>query len=181
MKIFTYGHYIKYIHNVKLNGILGLNEESNTYLLEKSTEETLLGGMLRNKENVANLINKFLKPKFKINASSLIDYTNNYNIEQTEVIYRLRNQKMFFLIKFRIKVDDFTSYEILKSCIDIIQRYGKHKQDIIIVPTIIYITKNETDNHKMSLKRTKNLLSLEYNLINFMELQLTEKGKNKFV
>ncbi len=164
MKVFTYKQYIKYIHSVRLNAILELNEESNSYLLEKGAEGTLLEEMLKNRRDVASLINRFLKPIHRIKPNNLVDCTNHHSIDQTEVVYRLKSKNIFFLMKFQLIIDEYTPYKILKSCIDIIQKNKKCDENIIIVPTIIYITKKKF--HRNSL------LDLEYNLINFRALQL---------
>ena len=99
MKIFTYNQYIKYIHKVRLNAVLQLAEEGEQYNIEKTNHrhDKLMKNILKDKKEVAMLINNFLEPKEEIKQEQLIRYTNSYitkkyKAKEADLVYRLKNK-----------------------------------------------------------------------------------------
>ncbi len=135
MKIFTYNQYIKCIHTLRLNAILKLAEEGTPYKLEQTEKKNLynrLIDILRDKKEAKEFINQFLVPKEKIEEESLILYTNRYkttkyNSKEVQLLYKLKNKEVFFLIKQQTTINNSLFYQVLNDCIDVMQEYVRNK------------------------------------------------------
>ena len=187
MEKFTYKDYIKCIHTLRLNAVLQLAEEGTKYNLEKNKQkdayDKLIKSILKDKKEMEKLINGFLEPKAKIQSENLILYTNDYinkkHINQEfNIIYKLKNKEIFFLIGYQSVIDYTMQYKILNSCINIMQEWTKTRKIKkenrypIIVPIIIY-TGNERWKMQKKLKEKQigdyifenYKIDLAYNLI----------------
>ena len=216
LKIFSYNEYIKCIHTLRLNAVLQLAEENAKYNIEKGQVnnyyDKLIKNILKDKEEVAKFINEFMDVKEKINSDCLLKYTNSYinrkyKSKKSNIVYKLKNREIYFLIEHQSSVDTSMPYRILNYCIDIIQEWCKdHKNRKInkypiIVPIVIY-TGNKTwkvpvnfkDKQIGTLVFERYKINLEYNLIDVNKLtdekllkensmlgcaMLIEKSKNK--
>lgn len=216
MKAFTYMDYIKCIHTLRLNAVLQLAEEGVQYTIQqkkvKNRHDKLAKSILKDEKEMAKLINDFLEPNEKIESQNLIKYTNSYitkkyKTKEADMVYRMKNKEIFFLVEHQSSIDNNMPYRILNYCIDIIQEWKKSRkirQETrypIIVPIIIY-----TGNDKWKIPRNfseKQIgdyvfenykINLEYNLIEINKLSKTfllqkqslfgygmiiEKSKNK--
>lgn len=218
MKVFTYSQYIKYIHKVRLNAVLQLAEESTNYTLENKnnkseceTNEDSIMRILKNKREVVKLVNDFLDPKKIIGDEELILYKNKYitkkqSSKEFQIIYKIKNKPIFYLIKYKNNIDNQIEYKILNTCINIIQSWSKNKkirkntEYPLIIPIVIY-TGNEKWNVQKDRKESqmgiyileRNEIKLEYNLIEinrisnkflmqknskFSQAMLMEKSRN---
>ena len=216
MKIFSYNQYIRCIHVLRLNAVLQLAEEGEEYRLEnekpKYSHDELIKNILKDKNEAEKFINYFIKPQKHIKVDELELYTNSYitkkyKSKEADLVYKLRNQEIFFLIEHQSTVDNTVPYRMLNYCIDIIQdwsknkKIGKNMKYPIIVPIVIYTGDKKWDipqnfeqkqisNHGFE----RNKLKLEYNLIDIHKLSkqslleqntmfgysmLIEKSKNK--
>ncbi len=197
MKVFTYNQYIKFIHRVRLNAVLQIAEEKSKYMLEKNgmtkdkrkletpiepenNKETIkknvclkneIREILNNNEEVANLINTFLKPKRIIKGEDLYLYKSNYidkkySSEEWTIIYKRKNMPVFYLLKNQMYVDNEINYKMLNICVDIIQSWSRNRklaEDIrepIIVPIIIY-----TGEEKLKIVKTTNQSNYGSNIL----------------
>ena len=192
MKVFTYNQYIEYIHKVRLNAVLQLAEENAGYNLEGTNEQNrndkAIIEILKKKKEVTNLINDFLIPREKVQAKDLQVYTNDYinkkhNSKEFQIIYKIEKKPIFYLFKYKVKIDDEINYKILNSCIDIIQSWSivqkkeKHERYPLIVPVVIYTGKDIWKIPKHSKQKKigtfileKNQIDLEYNIIDINKL-----------
>lgn len=197
MKVFTYGQYIKYIHEVRLNAVLQLAEEGTEYNIESKNKnhahDNLITNILKDKDEVIKLVNDFLEPKQIIRDKELIICKNNYiskkhNSKEFELVYKIKNKEVFFLITYQTTINNQISYKILNSCVNIIQEWNRNKKTgkniiyPIIVPIVIY-----TGNKKWRIQKDckeknfgnyileRNKVNLEYNLIDINKLS------NKFL
>lgn len=196
MKIFTYNEYIKCIHTIRLNAVLQLAEEEAEYHLEnkekRKTQSELIKNILRNKEEAEKFINYFLKPKKSIKSEQLIKYTNNYIIKkykskEADLIYKLKDQEVYFLIEHQSTINQSISYKILNYCIDIMQERVKNNTKYpIVIPIVIYTGEEKWKNPRNYIieynlieinKITKQTL-LKQNTI-FGKIMIIEKSKNK--
>lgn len=137
LKTFTYGQYIKCIHTLRLNAVLQLAEESAEYNLKKIekkySHDKLVKNILKNKEEAEAFINQFLEPKEEVKAENLIRYTNSYitkkyKSKEADLVYKLKNQEVFFLIEHQSTIDNSMPYRMLNYCIDIMQEWNKNKK-----------------------------------------------------
>lgn len=216
MKTFTYFDYIKCIHTLRLNAVFQLAEKGETYKLEqkktKNKHDKLVKNILKDEKEMAKLINGFLEPNQKVNSKNLIKYTNSYitkkyHMQEADLVYRLKNQEIFFLIEHQSTIDSKMPYRILNYCIDIIQEWSRTKKIKretnypIIVPIIIYtgiekwkIPKNFKERQISNSIFERYKIGLEYNLIEINKLStkfllqkrslfgygmIIEKSKNK--
>ena len=192
MRIFTYGQYIKCIHTFRLNAVMQLAEESAEYNLEqarkKYLDDKLIKSILQDKKEATKFINQFVEPREKVKEEELIRYTNSYitkkyKAKEADLVYKLKNQEVFFLIEHQSTIDNNMLYRVLNYCLDIMRVYtmnkklGKSTGYPIIVPIVIY-----TGNQKWKMpkdfkeqKISNNVferyeIDLEYNFININKI-----------
>ena len=157
MKIFTYKNYIECIHKLRLNAVLRVAEEGETYNLEVKTQEKnkdkkhdkLVKTILKKPEEMAKIINEFLEPSVEVKSENLVKYTNSYitqkyKSKEADIVYKLKNEEVFFLVEYQSTIDKKMPYRILNYCVDIMQEWVKNKKlkrqtkYPIVVPIIIY-------------------------------------------
>ena len=192
MKVFTYKDYIRCIHTLRLNAVFKLAEKSNKYTFtkEKEYEKIIKKVLEEDAKEMECFINNFLEPKKKINYKNLIKYNNGYihkkyMLDEKVLVYKLKNEEIFFLVEEVEKLDNIVLYEILNYCISIMQEWNltnkKHLESKepppIIVPILIYtgIEKVRFEysekNKKIGDYIFKNYnIKLNYNLINISKL-----------
>ena len=216
MKIFTYNQYIKSIHTLRLNAVLQLAEESEKYQLEgeniRYSHDKLIKNILKEDEEARKFINSFIEPKKVIEKDQLVRYTNSYitskyKSKEADLVYKLKDKEIFFLIEHQSTIDIKMPYRILNYCVDIIQEWsrnkkiGKDTKYPIVVPIVIYtgdknwkIPQNFRDKQISSYVFERYKVDLEYNLVDINKLSkqtlleqntmfsytmLIEKSKNK--
>ena len=183
MKVFTYSQYIKNIHKVRLN--YSINEEGEEYKIKSNnTRDKIIKEILKDKEEVAKMINDFFS--IKIKEEELIEYKNKWinkkcKVKEIQLIYKLKNKNMFFIIKCENNVENEILYKILKICINIICQLKQKKKtikNIIIIPIVIYIgdkkwiyKKSTTNELESRYVLKENKIDLEYNLIDINKIQ----------
>ena len=201
MKTFTYSNYIKCIHKLRLNAVLQLAEESQEYQLEnnndKCSEDKLIKNILKDKKEAEKFINYFIKPKNLIKAEELTIYTNSYitkkyKSKKADLIYKIKNQEIFFLIEYQSIINNNIEYRLLNYCIDIMQEWSKNKKlginiiQPIIVPIVIYtgnkkwkIQKDYNSKQISSYVIEKNKINIQYNLVDINKFSKQELIEQK--
>lgn len=146
LNIFTYRDYLRSIHTVRLNTVVQLAESNVEYkLYNKSIINTedkkvdnihdeLIKNILKDKIEFTEFINNFLELRSIVKAIELIKYSSMYidrrkDKKETDIIYKLRNRDLFFLVKYRSVVDYKIPYVILSSCVEIIQNWIREKRE----------------------------------------------------
>ena len=196
MKVFTYKNYIECIHKLRLNAVLRVAEEGETYNLEVKTQEKnkdkkhdkLVKTILKNPEEMAKIINEFLEPSVEVKSEKLAKYTNSYitqkyKSKEADIVYKLKNEEVFFLVEHQSTIDKKMPYRILNYCVDIMQEWVKSKKMKrqtkypIVVPIIIYtgiekwrIPKNFKDVQLSNQVFGDFKIDLYYNLIEINKL-----------
>ena len=89
--------------------------------------------ILENKEEAADFINKVIDFKEKIKPEELEKYnksfiTQNLKIQEADIVYKLKNKKIFILIEHQTKVDYSMAYRILNYQVEIMRSYTEEKQ-----------------------------------------------------
>ena len=192
MNVFTYKDYIKCIHTLRLNAAFKLAEESSKYRLQKENTEDrkIIKNILKDKNEMANLINVFLEGKEEIENKNLIRYdckyiSNRHKVDENKLIYKLKNKDTFFILEEVYELDNIVLYEILNYCINIMQEWnitnkirGESKYPVM-VPIIIYAGTRKINNKCIQNKNQigdfifKNYnISLNYNLIDINKLSI---------
>lgn len=192
LKVFTYGQYIKCIHTLRLNAVLQLAEESAEYNLrnqkKKYSHDKLIKNILKDEKEAEKLINQFLNPKEEVKAEELIRYTNSYiakkyKAKEADLVYKMKNKEIFFLIEHQSTIDNGVPYRILNYCIDIMQEWCRNKRIEkihgypIIVPIVIYtgeqkwkIPRNFKEKKISNYVFERYKINVEYNLIDINKL-----------
>ena len=153
MKTFTYKDYIKCIHTLRLNAVLQLAEEGTNYKIQqnkiKNRHDKLVKNILKDEKEMSKFINDFLEPNQNVDSENLVKYTNSYitkkyKTKEADLVYKLKNKEIFFLVEHQSTIDNTMPYRILNYCIDIMQEWSKTKKIgretryPIVVPIIIY-------------------------------------------
>lgn len=192
MKVYTYGQYIKCIHTLRLNAVMQLAEESEKYNLNQVDKKYAYGKLIKNiledKKEATQFINQFIVPREKIKEEELVRYTNNhitkkYKSKEADLVYKLKNRDIFFLIEHQSTVDYNMTYRMLNYCLDIMQEWsrnkkmGKNMSYPIVVPIVIYTGSQKWKMpKKVREKRIGNYvferyqIELEYNFVDINKL-----------
>ena len=183
MKVFTYNDYIKSIHTLRLNAVIQLAEENASYS-NKKNHDKLAKIILKDKEEVAKLINNFINPMEKIEENNLIKYTNSfinrrYKYKEADLVYKLKDREIFFLIEHQSSIDYNMPSRLMNYCIDIIYEWSKNnnmlarkKEYPIVVPIVVYtgkekwlIPKEFSEKQKDDYTYNDYKIRMKYNLI----------------
>ena len=207
----TYKEYLKYEElNRKNNNYNQVKEESENYTYDKNNEhDKVFRDLLSIKEEALILINKALKPKEKIKEE--IELYNNrfitskYKDRESDIIYKVKNKNIFFIIEHQSTIDYSMVYRMLEYSIEIMRQIIQGKENKrktykypLIIPIVIYTGDKKWDA-KLSMKEikervewyeeqedislvdineyTKEELLKEKNLLS--KVMLLEKSKNK--
>ena len=154
VEIFTYRDYIKY-QQIYGNKYSILKEDEEEYLLKNEISKKIINNehdkifrkILDIKSEAVDFINNSLNLKNKIAEEQIEKYTSSFitddlKNEESDVIYKLKDKNIFFLIEHQTKVDykmpvRILEYEIaiIKSAID----YKKFGQKDYKIPKVISI------------------------------------------
>lgn len=173
METFSYKKYIKCIHTMRLNAIMRLAEEKQTYKIIKTEDNynKKIKDILKDKKEIVSIINNYLHPieKVKENDLELYDkyYKNKtYVNDEIETVYKWSKKQIFFIIYYQESINHKLTYKILNYCIDFMQDWIKKKNKTnaiypLLVPIIIY---TGSERWKENIYR-HNKIELFYNLI----------------
>lgn len=201
MKVFTYFEYIKVIHKLRLNAVLQLAEESESYELEGTKQEKvhdkLIKHILEDKMEMSKFINQYLEPKEKVKEEELIRYTNSYMNEkykgkEADLVYKLKDKEVYFLIEHQSTIDNNMPFRMLNYCINIMQEWSRNRKIRkntnypIVVPILIYTGKIKWDI-KRNFKEKQigdyvfenYMINYEFNIVDINKITGKELLKNR--
>ena len=139
-------------------------EEEEKYIIESKTErgnkkinhehDKIFRTVLDKKTDIAKFISKFLN--IKIKAEELEKYNSSYiNIKfknrEADVVYKLKNKNVFFLIEHQTKIDYLMPLRILEYSIEIIRStingkvINKNLELPLIIPVVLYTGSEKWD------------------------------------
>jgi len=147
--------------------------------------------VLQNQEEVAQFINKF--GNYQVNREELEIYNPNYITEKFEyknadIVYKLRDKELYFLIEHQTKVDYSMAYRIFNYCLEIIRSVVENKKINRIayrypriVPIVLY-TGNQKWNSSNSFaelqegesKSEIDSIEVKYKLVDVNEYEIEE-------
>ncbi len=148
------------------NQYLTVKEESEEYIYDKNNEhDKVIREILMKKEEALNLINKALKPKEEIKEPielySNRFITSKYQDRESDIIYKIKDKNIFFLIEHQSTIDYSIAYrmleysiEIMRGIIDKKKSKSKTYKYPLIIPIIIYTGEAKWDA-KLSMKELK--------------------------
>ena len=128
LRVFTYKDYLIFKHVFPFHSMLC--DRTETYQVEghqiyDKTYKTILSS----KEHAVQLINKVLSIKntpFALKAEDIERYkssfiTENFKIQESDIVYKKKDESIFFLIEHQSKVDYSMPYRILNYSVEIIR------------------------------------------------------------
>lgn len=159
IKKFTYEDYIQYTRE------LALREEEQGYKIEKLHQYKDKGFkvVLEEKEEAIQFINKTLmleNTSYALQKGEIEKYSSNFitqdfKSKESDVVYKKKDEDIFFLIEQQSKIDYSMAYRILNYCIEIIRsavdkkKLGKRKYQMpIVYPIVLYTGKIKWDAKK---------------------------------
>lgn len=114
---------------------------------EYHKNDKLFREILNNKKEIIKLLNKYLKPEKELTEEMIEKYdtkfiTSRYEERQADIIFKIKDKEIFFLIEHQTKVDKLMAYRILEYSLEIIRtRVGNilGKIEKVGIPTVIPI------------------------------------------
>lgn len=169
IEIFTIKEYNLYKLKYKENNFkLNDNKEEYKLLDIVNPHDKIFRKALDRKENAIQIINMFLEADDKISINEIEKYNSSYISEElrnseADIVYKIKNKNIFFLIEHQTKIDYSMPYRILKYQLSIIEsvlvdtkdKYkNKDYEYPIIIPIVLYTGKNKW-NAKIDLRKTQ--------------------------
>ena len=174
-----------------------LNETQKEYLYINNAHDKIFRKVLDNKNDAVQIINRVLKKEDRITKEEIEKYKSSYvssNLKNSEadIVYKIKNKDVFFLIEHQTKIDYEMPYRILKYEIDIIEstlenrkyKTKKYKYPIVI-PIVLYTGKRKW-NAKIDLREAQlkwkdyKVMELSrYNILDINKIQNDELLKEK--
>ena len=186
----TYKDYLKYEYLItQERQACILQEESAEYYIDTTIHrhDKLFRDLLSNKKEVCSFLKEYLN--LSIEEQSLIPYkttfiTNDFKNRESDIIYKIKDKKVFILIEHQTKIDYSMSYRILNYSLEIIRNFirsekiqNKNYEYPQIIPIVIY-----TGNNKWNAKRKFSQMQEKYdsNIQNNMEMSYNLIDINRY-
>ena len=186
MQKYTYIDYLRY-----QEGSLGVREEETKYVIEKPKKQKhdkIFKEILDNKREGAKIINK--KSDYKISESELEKYNRKFVLPELEnresdVIYKLKDKPVFFLIEHQTKVDYSMPFRMLEYSMEIIKsaitkEKMKSSKEIfpVVIPIVLYTGRENwkvpiTFEERQYKSKSQNL-QFKYNLVDGSKMSKEE-------
>ena len=173
MQIYTYKECLPYLNQ---NRVM---EEGETYQARNQKHDKIFKEILDYKKEGVKLLNKYLD--LKIEEKDIEKYTRKFVLPELEnresdVIYKLKNEQIFFLIEHQTKVDYSMPFrmleyivEIMRSAVSREKMQNKSEKLPIVVPIVIYTGKENWKVPRLLQERQayyrKTNLEFKYNLV----------------
>lgn len=187
MKFITYQDYLTCVKLRKNQNFL--QEEGIKYQINQNAEQIdkihdkMFRSILSKKKEMQKLLYQFIKIKDNITQKDLIQcktdhISRKYKNLQSDIIYKLKNKPIYFLVEHQSKVDEEMPERIFEYVHEIMREeinnipFKKEKIFPVVVPIVIYTGvekwKAKTDFAKrqyQSQNYEEYLIHLQYNLI----------------
>ena len=153
--------------------------------------------ILDDKKEIANLINKRLNLKYKIKEEELEKYNSSFvtktlKNKEIDLIYKLKNKKIFFMIEHQTKIDyamplRILEYEneIMRSAIEYEKMNRKNYKLPLIIPIVLYAGRKKWDAKtyigevQEQLEGYKEIEFARYNIIDINNIKNQELLKEE--
>ena len=191
---YTIIEYLRITQNLDLNKLHDVSEEyhvskNNKINIQNSKFQNLSHHhkhdkifrlLLNNKHEATYLINKFLNPVEKLTEDEIEKYdtryiTSKFDDKETDIVYKLKNKEVFFLIEHQTKIDNQMAYRMLEYSLEVIRsrlqnvntlksRNNKNKMDKVKVPRVIPIVLY-TGEKSWTPKKTVQEIQVDFKLL----------------
>ncbi len=189
MQIYTYKECLPYLNQNKVM------EEGETYQARNQKHDKIFKEILDNKKEGVKLLNKYLD--LKIEERDIEKYTRKFVLPELEnresdVIYKLKNEQIFFLIEHQTKVDYSMPFrmleyivEIMRSAVSREKMQNRNEKLPIVVPIVIYTGKENWKVPRLLQERQayygKTNLEFKYNLVDGSKISKEELMKENSI
>ena len=189
MQIYTYKECLPYLNQNKVM------EEEETYQVRNQKHDKIFKEILDNKKEGVKLLNKYLD--LKIEEKDIEKYTRKFVLPELEnresdVIYKLKNEQIFFLIEHQTKVDYSMPFRMLEYIVEIMRSavsrekiQNKSEKLPIVVPIVIYTGKENWKVPRLLQERQayygKTNLEFKYNLVDGSKISKEELMKENSI
>ena len=189
MQIYTYKECLLYLNQNKVM------EEGETYQVKNQKHDKIFKEILDNKKEGVKLLNKYFD--LKIEEKDIEKYTRKFVLPELEnresdVIYKLKNEQIFFLIEHQTKVDYSMPFrmleyivEIMRSAVSREKMQNKSEKLPIVVPIVIYTGKENWKVPRLLQERqayySKTNLEFKYNLVDGSKISKKELMKENSI
>ena len=189
MQIYTYKECLPYLNQNKVM------EEGETYQARNQKHDKIFKEILDYKKEGVKLLNKYLD--LKIEEKDIEKYTRKFVLPELEnresdVIYKLKNEQIFFLIEHQTKVDYSMPFrmleyivEIMRSAVSREKMQNKSEKLPIVVPIVIYTGKENWNVPRLLQERqayySKTNLEFKYNLVDGSKISKEELMKENSI
>ena len=189
MQIYTYKECLPYLNQNKVM------EEGETYQARNQKHDKIFKEILDYKKEGVKLLNKYLD--LKIEEKDIEKYTRKFVLPELEnresdVIYKLKNEQIFFLIEHQTKVDYSMPFrmleyivEIMRSAVSREKMQNKSEKLPIVVPIVIYTGKENWKVPRLLQERQayygKTNLEFKYNLVDGSKISKEELMKENSI
>ena len=167
----------------KFRDLLNLSQVYiHTYPKVHHEHDKMIKKILENKKEAADFINRAIKLREPIKSDDLINYNKEYiteffEIREADIVYKFKNNNVFFLVEHQRKIDYSMPYrifeyksEILKSNVDRERIKQKSYKVPLIIAVVIY-------TGSARWKVPQNLLQVQEEYATYLKEQL---GINSF-
>ena len=212
MKFITYQQYIEYLKNHKP---IKLKEKDSFYQISDLKEneifderkiqeinkkhDKMFRNILNRKKEMVNFLNQFLNLKAIIQEEQIIQchtdfITKQYENKQSDIIYKLKNKPVYFLVEHQSTIDQEMPLRIWEYVGEIMRKESiiqktylrKDKVYPVVVPVVIYtgfqkwkVATNFAKKQYQSSTYKEYKVNLEYNLIAIQDYTSEELLKKK--
>ena len=193
MQKYTYIDYLRY-----QSESLGVKEEETKYVIEKlknQKHDKIFKEILDNKREGAKIISK--ESDYKISESELEKYNRKFVLPELEnresdIIYKLKDEPVFFLIEHQNKVDYSMPFRMLEYSMEIIKSaITKEKMKSskaifpVVIPIVLYTGREKwkvpiTFEERQYKSKSQNL-QFKYNLIDGSKISKEELMKENSI
>ena len=189
--------------NIVKNGKVTLKEEPKEYVLggkkfkEKQKarkhhkHDKMFRKILNNEKEVAKLINQELDPEKEVKAEDIEKYetkfvSSRYEDKEADIVYKLKDKEVFFLIEHQTKVDKEMPNRIAEYSLHIMnsRKARDRKANPVVSPIVIYAgiqkwtVRTSLEEGQEEFKHRKGSSSIiRYNLVDIRNVEeAIEKG-----
>ena len=136
---FTYQDYLNYCDSFYFHDaveeFLCVAEDEAEYTYDESAKDKkhdkIFKDILQDKEEMAKFITNFIK--YEVKAEELEVYKTNYitkhfKYRETDIIYKIKGEEIYFLVEHQTKVDYSMAYRVLNYSLEIIRSVVEGKE-----------------------------------------------------
>lgn len=202
MKEFNYKDYLQYQKWIKQKVVSGIAEDRIHYQLEKQKvnqpHDKLFKIVLNEKREAAALINRVLNLRKKLEKEDIERYrtehiNNMFEKTESDMVYKIKNKDIFFLIEHQSTIDYRMPARILKYEIEIIEEALKGKKLTkknykipMVIPIVLYIgtrkwnVKKSIQECQTEIPEQINMNIGEYNIVDVNDYTNDELEADEF-